>query len=508
MQVGTLEDPAIGEATATVDAERSHPESSSSAVAGGDVRHEREAAILLLLRMILLGMVRVASLLAVDVLALFGAAAVLGVVDGTLGGAASTPAVFGKAIVAFAVIMGLAAAGTYGPGDVRRDPWRIARGLLGGGLGALGFTLLFPQATGIGGTAVVLLVAMALVAVITARFLVDRLSRSISLRGYLRRRVLVVGDARSRDIVLQHFNGALSARLRVQGRLAVSAADDPTADGDIDDLEQFLERNRVDVVLITRTLPERQLQRVVTTAFRRAVRVEIVPAVVRDLDWHARPRLLFGCPVLEIRPSKLGVPQMALKRAFDISLAALALTVLSPLITLIAVAIKLDSRGPVFFSQQRAGLGGQPFTIWKFRTMVAEADTLKRDLVHLNESGDPRLFKIEGDPRVTRVGALLRRLSLDEIPQLFNVLRGDMSFVGPRPFFPEDLEHYEPHHFERLSVLPGITGQWQVSGRSDIREFEQVVELDQQYIREWSLLLDFRILLKTIPAVFRRNGAF
>ena len=139
--------------------------------------------------------------------------------------------------------------------------------------------------------------------------------------------------------------------------------------------------------------------------------------------------------------------------------------------------------------------------------MVSDADDAKQRYSHLNES-DIRLFKIPGDPRVTRVGRVLRALSLDELPQLLNILRGEMSFVGPRPFIIEDLALYEPHHFERFTVLPGMTGLWQVSGRSDIKDWESVVRLDQEYIRTWTLLLDMKIMLKTLPALARRHGAF
>jgi lipopolysaccharide/colanic/teichoic acid biosynthesis glycosyltransferase len=143
----------------------------------------------------------------------------------------------------------------------------------------------------------------------------------------------------------------------------------------------------------------------------------------------------------------------------------------------------------------------------KFRTMRRGADAEKQAVAHLNHTGDPRLFKIPNDPRVTRLGVWLRRWSLDELPQLWNVLAGDMSLVGPRPFFESDLASYEDHHFGRLGAMPGITGLWQVSGRSDIVNFEEVVTLDNRYVREWSLLLDFQILLRTIPAVLARRGA-
>ncbi len=188
--------------------------------------------------------------------------------------------------------------------------------------------------------------------------------------------------------------------------------------------------------------------------------------------------------------------------------AALGLVLLAPLLLLLAVAIKLDSPGPVLFTQRRAGLGGRAFSMLKFRTMRHGADEEKECFAHLNLTGDPRLFKIPDDPRVTRFGRFLRRWSLDELPQLWNVLRGDMSLVGPRPFFERDFAVYEEHHFHRLGAKPGITGLWQVSGRSEIIDFEEVVRLDREYIESWSLSLDVSIIARTLPAVLSRTGAY
>lgn len=210
-------------------------------------------------------------------------------------------------------------------------------------------------------------------------------------------------------------------------------------------------------------------------------------------------------PTRDVRRDRQPV-QFALKRLVDIVVSIIGLLFLLPLLLIIAIAIKIDSRGPVIFSQTRAGLGGKPFRMFKFRTMVADADKIKMELQHLNESGDIRLFKIKNDPRVTRVGKWLRKLSLDELPQLINVIRGDMSLVGPRPFFTSDLEAYEDEHFERLWVVPGITGLWQVSGRSDILDFEEVVALDRKYIREWNIWKDLKILARTVPAAIGRGA--
>jgi len=199
--------------------------------------------------------------------------------------------------------------------------------------------------------------------------------------------------------------------------------------------------------------------------------------------------------------------QLVIKRIVDLIGSSCALVVAAPLMIAIAITIKRDSPGPILFAQERVGLGGRRFRMLKFRTMRNGADAEKKALAHLNHTGDPRLFKIPNDPRVTNLGRRLRRWSLDELPQLWNVLVGDMSLVGPRPFFESDLETYEDDHFRRLGTKPGITGLWQVSGRSGIVDFERVVALDTEYVRNWSLLLDLRILFRTVPAVLGRRGA-
>jgi exopolysaccharide biosynthesis polyprenyl glycosylphosphotransferase len=194
------------------------------------------------------------------------------------------------------------------------------------------------------------------------------------------------------------------------------------------------------------------------------------------------------------------------KRALDVSGALLGLIVLSPVFLLCALAIKLTSRGPVLFVQTRCGLGGAPFRFYKLRTMVEDAEDQKAALAHLNEMHGP-VFKIRRDPRITRVGALLRKSSLDELPQLWNVLRGDMSLVGPRPPTPDEVEQYSKRQVQRLAVLPGLTGLWQVSGRSELADFDRWIELDLEYARRWSLALDMRIMLKTIVVVILARGA-
>lgn len=211
---------------------------------------------------------------------------------------------------------------------------------------------------------------------------------------------------------------------------------------------------------------------------------------------------------LEITAPALSRGQARVKRCLDVVGASIGLALAAPLMLVIAVFVALDSPGSIIFTQTRVGFRGRTFRMLKFRTMREGADAEKAAVADLNANDDPRLFKIPADPRVTRFGRVIRRWSLDELPQLYNVLMGDMSLVGPRPFFESDLEDYEAHHFRRLSVPPGLTGLWQVSGRSDIVDFEEVVRLDRYYIEHWSLALELLIMARTLPAVASRRGAY
>jgi len=263
-----------------------------------------------------------------------------------------------------------------------------------------------------------------------------------------------------------------------------------------------------DTVLLCEGLPPQQFDAVVEAAAVSGCRVLSVHD--HGLLMATQPRALNGGDVrmLELTFPAARAGQDVIKRLFDILSAGLSLLVLSPLLATIAIWIRLDSRGPVFFVQERVGQAGRTFPMLKFRTMRTGADQEKAKLAHLNHTGDSRLFKIPNDPRITRVGEFLRRWSLDELPQLVNVLRGDMSMVGPRPFFESDLAAYDDHHFIRLAVKPGITGLWQVKGRSSIVDFEEVVQLDRKYVEDWSLGLDLSILIRTVPAVAMRRGAY
>ncbi|MTJ14886.1 sugar transferase [Anabaena sp. UHCC 0187] len=238
------------------------------------------------------------------------------------------------------------------------------------------------------------------------------------------------------------------------------------------------------------------------------IMVHIVPMelkpIYRDTVFHnigGMTCLSFVSPVLTGR-------DFWLKRVFDFCFASVFLLLTFPIYIAIAIAIKIDSPGPVFYKQTRIGLSGKGFKVWKFRTMRPDADKLQKELEALNEVKDGIIFKIKDDPRITRIGKFLRRYSLDELPQLFNVVLGEMSLVGPRPLPTRDVDKFSERHFIRQEVLPGVTGMWQVSGRSDIMDFDQVMKLDLRYIENWSLLLDFQILFKTVQVVLNKEGAY
>ena len=278
--------------------------------------------------------------------------------------------------------------------------------------------------------------------------------------------------------------------------------------GVIDDLPALIAAHDAEAVVVCADLPVTRISAVIEECLHSGCQILYPARAVRvygvrpSLVWHSdQPFFELGSPVLKARA-------LISKRIVDVIVSSILLVLLSPVLVAIAIAVALDSPGPPFFFQERAGLGGRRFRMIKFRTMRVGADAEKAELAHLNHTGDVRLFKIPGDPRVTRLGGFLRRLSLDELPQLLNVLIGEMSLVGPRPFFESDFAAYEDHHFRRLDAKPGITGLWQVSGRSEMLDFEDVIYLDRQYIEQWSFWLDISILFRTVPAVLRRTGAY
>lgn len=251
-----------------------------------------------------------------------------------------------------------------------------------------------------------------------------------------------------------------------------------------------------------------------------AVAHELEPAIAPDPTAEAEAVVIdlrSSEPVVEIdhrlwlSPNEglLRVPgwKLKIKRTIDIVVASLAILALAPVALIAAIAIKLTSKGPVLYPSKRVGQNGMLFEFYKFRSMRTDADETRADLFHLNEAPEGPIFKIRRDPRLTPIGRVLRKSSIDEIPQFINVLRGDMSLVGTRPPIPEEVDQYAEWERQRLLIRPGITGIWQVSGRSEI-PFDRWVEMDLTYIRDWSLWLDVKLLLKTIPAVIKGTGAY
>ncbi len=275
--------------------------------------------------------------------------------------------------------------------------------------------------------------------------------------------------------------------------------------GPLDRLPSIVAEQSVEQVIVA--LPShKRVREVIRLCAAHDVEFRIVPDFYELGMDRVGMDFLHGVPLIGLREPTLSGWKRLCKRAVDVVVAAVALLLLSPLLLIVALAIKLDSPGPVLFRQLRVGRGGRQFWFYKFRSMRADAEQAFWELVEQNEVKGP-IFKIRNDPRITRVGRFIRRTSIDELPQLFNVLQGDMSLVGPRPPIPHEVERYEDWHRRRLEVSPGITGLWQVSGRS-LLTFDEMVLLDLWYIENWSLGLDLKIILRTIPAVLLERGAY
>lgn len=286
-----------------------------------------------------------------------------------------------------------------------------------------------------------------------------------------------------------------------QGQPPLSEAD--TVLGSVDKMPSVVRRHFIDDIFVCH--PDRELvKRVAHEAHRCGLGVHIVPDLYDGLAWGAPLDYLGRFPTLYLPCRSKSAVALMLKRWLDAFSSIAVLFLFLPALPLVALAIKLDSRGPVLYGSTRIGRKGIKFRCYKFRTMAANAEALKASLQHLNER-DGVLFKITNDPRVTRIGRFLRKYSLDELPQLWNVLKGDMSLVGPRPPLADEVRHYELDHLRRLDVLPGITGLWQVEARCN-PSFSSYISLDVQYVERWHLLLDLKILLKTIVVVFAGTG--
>ena len=356
------------------------------------------------------------------------------------------------------------------------------------------------------GITIVLLLAIARVA---DRAIQGRMRK----QGYGVQRVLIVGAGETGRMIMR--NTAAQPEL---GYHVVGFVDDKPERGNrnlgrfkglgsTDQIEEVIKEQTVDVVIIALPwLYHRKIMGIIGQCERLKVAVRIVPDLFQLSLSQVDIDDLNGIPLIGTKSVSIKGWNLALKRGIDVVFSGLALALLSPLLLLIAVLIKLDSPGPAIFKQTRIGRGGREFTVYKFRTMREGAEQEVDALRDLNEA-QGALFKIREDPRCTALGRFLRRSSLDELPQLYNVLRGEMSMVGPRPQLVGEVEQYQPWQKKRLETWPGMTGLWQVSGRSNL-SFDDMVLLDIYYVENWSLLLDLRIALRTIPTAIMGTGAY
>lgn len=325
-------------------------------------------------------------------------------------------------------------------------------------------------------------------------------------------RIMIVGgDERAKEVA-RTLHLAPPWNIKVLGFMTVEgetlAVPEDETFGDISNLANVLDSMPIDEVLfVTTTAADKALGAAVNACDERGV--DIVMPLPRVLPSQSKIEIStvdgIDSPLLHFRRTPTGDFRLATKRLMDIAGATALILASGPVMLAVAIAIRLESPGPIMFRQIRSGRNGRRFTMLKFRSMVVDAEAKKAALAAQNEMSGP-VFKITRDPRVTRVGAFIRKTSLDELPQFFNIFWGDMSLVGPRPPIPAEVEQYEPWQRRRLSVKPGLTGLWQVSGRNNI-DFEEWMRLDLRYIDTWSLWLDFKILLRTLPAVLNKTGA-
>ena len=399
-------------------------------------------------------------------------------------------------------------AGLYAPREQRGGAGRVVSSLLL----VMVITLAFAVGTGYQHTTFGLYVTAFVLAAIVISLLrssYEVVTSDVWRVAGARRRAVLIGEGerlaalrrvlgQGRGGIDYEFVGVLSSDGEVAGLPVL---------GTLADLQTVLQEQPLDELIVSGVdLREEQLLDLVEEAHRYGVKVRLAPTTAELLRQRAEYVAGQGVPLFELRPPVVAGLDWAVKRAFDIVVSALLIVIASPLWAVIAIWVKLDSPGPVFYRDRRIGLAEREFGMFKFRSMYTNAAERQAGLEKSNEASGP-LFKIKDDPRVTKVGRILRRYSIDEMPQVLNVLRGEMSLVGPRPLPLRDYVQLEDWHRKRYLVLPGMTGLWQVSGRIDL-SFDDLVRLDFYYLENWSIWLDISILAKTLPAVLARRGAY
>ena len=330
-------------------------------------------------------------------------------------------------------------------------------------------------------------------------------------RGVGTRNVLIVGTGPEAHALRHHLESIRRLGFTFKGFIdfpgAASRFTSTSGDvvGSLDTLFDHARKQFVDEIFFTSPFERGVVQDVLEQARNFDVDLRVVPDLYDGLAWNSPIEYIGQFPTIPLHRGHVPEFGLMVKRVFDVIFSSLALILISPLLLVIGVAVKLDSPGPVFYSSERIGKKGRVFKCTKFRTMVCDAEKLRADLNHLNER-DGVLFKIADDPRITKLGRFLRKYSLDEFPQFYNVLRGDMSVVGPRPPIASEVREYKLSHLRRLDVTPGITGLWQVQGRQD-PSFDSYVSLDVTYIDNWSIWLDIKIICRTVGVIIAGTGS-
>ena len=389
--------------------------------------------------------------------------------------------------------------GAYEPHTVTNGMESVGR-FLGGSIGGVGAIAVISFAGNLQLSRIYVAAMLVLAAALGSlgRSLLARSLRRLHERGHGITRVLVAGDNGEAQAVAD----AITQNPWTGYRVAAVVGDEAATNI----LGAAHENGAQLVVVSPSAFDGGALQRMTMCLEGSPIDLAVAPSLFEVVTRRVSIESVGTLPILHVQQVRIEGVRRAMKRTLDLLVACALALVLLPVAVAAAIAILAESRGPVFFAQRRVGRDGQEFTMWKFRTMRPDAEDHLPDIEHLNEVGH-HFFKVRQDPRVTRVGKVLRRWSIDELPQLINVLRGDMSMAGPRPPLPTEVARYEPWHHRRLRARPGITGLWQVSGRSNI-PFDEAVRLDVFYIENWSIGLDLRILARTVWAVLGRDGAY
>ena len=328
-------------------------------------------------------------------------------------------------------------------------------------------------------------------------------------QGVGTRNVLIVGTGQDAEALRHHLEISPHLGYTFKGFVTISGNEEGSAAehvvGTLDTLFDNVRKQFVDEIVFTSRCDPARVESVLDQAREQGVDLRVIPELYGGLAWNSQVEYVGQFPTIPLHRGRVPEAGLIFKRGFDLLFSSCVMVLLLPFFLAIALAVKLDSPGNIFYLSARIGKKGRVFRCVKFRTMVSDADERKRELMHMNER-DGVLFKISNDPRITRVGRLLRKYSLDELPQFWNVLKGEMSVVGPRPPLASEVKQYKPNHLRRLEVMPGITGLWQVQGRRD-PSFASYVSLDETYIDSWSVWLDFKIIVKTIFVVLTGTGS-